>query len=332
MKPADAERAAKVAARQAEIEANKAARAAELKALTDARIAKAAEAKALIEAKKAERAAAIKAEADARAAKLAEIKAANAAKSATKVTVSKPASAPKAAKPDRKAPITAKPVAKAEAMPAFELGLSLRLDAKWDLVMQNALRDAAKAATQQLEALLQISAEVDQKTRRVLENDKRRLARVVDRAIGSALARLLEPSDLSLRQLQLNAEGTRLIAPTKKLAETAFGKAKILATYKDLVALIGQPNTLQQLGLKKSEIVLNFGDSLPGNYFFSGSFKLTIDRERSNASKVEQSFHPFGKQGKTLGVQMKVSFGHDLAGNSYSGQLEADFPVSKAEA
>lgn len=333
--PPNKERAAQLAERLAKIEADKLARATAFQEQKAARLAKAAEAKQAIEAQKAERASKIQAQADARAQRIAEVKAANAAKAATKVVVTKPVEPVKVARPERpaKAAFATKTAAKAAPAPTFDVGLSVRLDPKWDLIMQNALKDAAKSVAEQLEALLKIGSDADLKTRRTLENEKRRFIRIIDRAIGGALTRLLEPSDLAIAQLHLNADGSRLVAPGKHLAPTAFAKAKIVAAYKDLVALIGQANSpLQQFGLKKPELILNFGDSMASDYFLSGSFKLHINFEKPGSSTVEQQFHLFAKRGKTLGVQMKIGFSHDIGGNGYAGKLDVDFPVARADA
>jgi hypothetical protein len=333
VKAPDIDRAAIAADRQAKIEADKAARLASVKALTDARLAKAAEVKANLAAKKAERAAKIEADAKIKEARAAAIREANAAKSANIVTVSKPAEkAQPAAKAVKPAASTAKAPVKSVAAPAFEVGLSLRLDPKWESVMQNALRDAAKVVLEQLDAQLKINPETDLKTRRILENDKRKLIKIIERAIGSAMTRLLEPADLAIVGLGLNAEGSRLTAPAKQLTPTAFAKAKAISTYKELLGLIAQPNSsLQQFGLSKPEILLNFGDSLADGYFLSGSFKLNFDFAKPALSSVEQHFHLFAKQGKSLGVQVKIQFRHTLAGEGYAGKLEVDFPVSKSE-
>lgn len=320
-------RASKVAARQAAIEAQKAEREAARKAAADERAAKLATTKAAADAKKAEREEARKALAEAKAAKLADIKAANEAKkaaaAAAKPTLErKPVTRPE--KPLR--PVQpARPAVKTGKEPTFAIGLRVSMDSDWEKVIQDAL---LAATTPQLQALLKINPESDAKVQRELENDKRKLIRIIERGISTAFTRLLEPSHLQCDHLQLNAEGTRILAPAKPIAHTAAIQNKVSTAYRDIIAISQQANApLQQFQLKDAAIALTYGDALPGGFYFSGNFKLAFHPEQPEDSTVTQNLHIFAKKGKTLGAQLKISFSHDLTGKTFAGTLQADFPV-----
>jgi hypothetical protein len=171
---------------------------------------------------------------------------------------------------------------------------------------------------------------MEQNLRRILENEKRKLMRILGVAITNAPSKLIGPSDLAFDTLTLDANGDRLFIPAKPLSANPVLRTRLQSQYRDLVGMIGaNPSPIQHFGLNNNEIILAFGDSLAGNHFLSGTFRLVIDFGNAGASTVHQDFHIFAKNGKSMGPQLKISFMHDLLGGNYSGKLEADFPVDK---
>lgn len=331
-----AAREALLAEQRAKVEALKAEKAAAFKAAADSRATKLAEQKALNEARAAERAAASKAAADARAAKLAQAKAEADAKKAAVVKPEKPVAERKTvAQPARPAsrPVpAAKPGAKTAATPAFDLALSIKLDRNWEGVMQNAMRNAATAASQQLNDLLKMPANLDAVASRNLDAIKKRVIRALDRAIATSLIRLIDPQALDFPGLEVSEDGLRAIVPTRSVPSSDFIKNRINASYRDLIAIIAQADApLKQFLTKKPEIVLMFGDTLPSDYYFSGSFRLSVNYEKPEESVIVHETHMFAKRGKKMGPQLKLSLQHFLNGNAFEGKLNADFPISKQE-
>ncbi len=331
-----ASRAALLADQKAKVDALKAEKAAAFKAAADSRAAKLAEQKTLNEARAAERVAATKAAADARAEKLAQAKADAEAKKAEVVKPVKPVNERKpVAQPSRPAsrPVpAAKAGAQTVAVPAFDISLSLKLDRNWEGVMQNAMRNAATAASQQLNDLLKMPPNLDVVATRALDGVKKRVIRALDRAIATSLIRLLDPQSLDFPGLEVSEDGARAIVPTRSVPSSDFIKNRINASYRDLIAVIAQADApLKQFLTKKPEIVLMFGDTLPSDYYFSGTFRLSINYEKPEESGVVQETHMFAKRGKKMGPQLKLSLQHFLNGNAFEGKLNADFPITKQE-
>jgi hypothetical protein len=174
---------------------------------------------------------------------------------------------------------------------------------------------------------------VDVREKRLLENAKARVVRALERAIGTSMAKLLEPQYLAFQDLELHQDGSRVIVPTRNVPASDFLQRSLQANYRDVVDVAGAADgPLKKLLPNKPEILLMFGDTLPNNYFFSGTYKLVLDFAKPAASTVGLDIHIFAKRGKKMGAQLKISQSHDVGGNGFVCKVDVDFPIVNKEA